>query len=213
MTEHESDDATAAAFSHEKAAAEALRPARRLLDAALARAIAALAHDLRNALGVVAMQVEVIAMRAGAATADGAAIAANAAIAADQIERLAELWNALIAFARGRTTSDLVVIVGEVAALVPLRPLTVVCPSVATVATDPLLTRAVLLEALVAALTMSAHPQFTVAVDQPGSTVNVGVGASHEIDATMEWVVQFNLVGGRVASTGDGFSLHFPPVA
>lgn len=195
------------------ATGDAPRASRELLDAALAHAIAGLAHDLRNALGVVSMQVEVIAVRAASASPDVAGIAANAAVAADHIERLAEMTNALIAFARGRTSSDLSVIVSEAAALVPLRHVSVSWSGVVTVDVDPVLTRAVALEVLVLALESRTPPTFRVATDLAGSTLEVNVGRRLVADESLEWVVQFRLAGGKIASTDDGLRLHFPPIA
>ena len=195
------------------ATGDAPRASRELLDAALAHAIAGLAHDLRNALGVVSMQVEVIAVRAASASPDVAGIAANAAVAADHIERLAEMTNALIAFARGRTSSDLAVIVSEAAALVPLRHVSVSWSGVVTVDVDPVLTRAVALEVLVLALESRTPPTFRVATDLAGSTLEVNVGRRLVADESLEWVVQFRLAGGKIASTDDGLRLHFPPIA
>ncbi len=204
---------TAAASPEGDAAAASSRASRALLDAALAHAIATLAHDLRNALGVVSMQVEVIAVRAASGQPDVAAIAASAAIASDHIERLAEMTNALIAFARGRTSSDLSVIVSEAAALVPLRPLSVSRPSVAAVGVDPTLTRAIALEVLVLALARHRAPGFAVSTDPDGATLEVVAGAPLVADEALEWVVQFRSVGGRIESTEDGLRLQFPPIA
>lgn len=213
MTESFADDVSAAASPSGDAAAASSRASRALLDAALAHAIATLAHDLRNALGVVSMQVEVIAVRAASEQPDVAAIAASAGIASDHIERLAEMTNALIAFARGRTSSDLSVIVTEAAALVPLRPVSVSRPSVAAVGVDPTLTRAVALEVLVLALASRRAPAFAVSTDPDGATLQVISGAPLVADAGLEWVVQFRSVGGRIDSTEDGLRLQFPPIA
>lgn len=206
-------DVPSAAPVDADATGDAPRASRELLDAALAHAIAGLAHDLRNALGVVSMQVEVIAVRAASASPDVAGIAANAAVAADHIERLAEMTNALIAFARGRTSSDLSVIVSEAAALVPLRHVSVSWSGVVTVDVDPVLTRAVALEVLVLALESRTPPTFRVATDLAGSTLEVNVGRRLVADESLEWVVQFRLAGGKIASTDDGLRLHFPPIA
>lgn len=206
-------DVPSAAPVDADATGDAPRASRELLDAALAHAIAGLAHDLRNALGVVSMQVEVIAVRAASASPDVAGIAANAAVAADHIERLAEMTNALIAFARGRTSSDLAVIVSEAAALVPLRHVSVSWSGVVTVDVDPVLTRAVALEVLVLALESRTPPTFRVATDLAGSTLEVNVGRRLVADESLEWVVQFRLAGGKIASTDDGLRLHFPPIA
>jgi signal transduction histidine kinase len=184
-----------------------------LLDAAVARVITALAHDLRNSLGVVSMQVEAIAVRAGAPISDLARIQDHAGVASDHIERLAEMMNALIAFARGRTSSDLAVIVGEAAALVPLRPITVSSPSVAAVGLDPLLVRAVALEVLVLALESESPPGFVVSSDSAGSTITLSSGRPLLVDTTLEWVVQFLGAGGRIHPTEDGLRLQFPPIA
>lgn len=206
-------DVPSAAPVDADATGDAPRASRELLDAALAHAIAGLAHDLRNALGVVSMQVEVIAVRAASASPDVAGIAANAAVAADHIERLAEMTNALIAFARGRTSSDLSVIVSEAAALVPLRHVSVSWSGVVTVDVDPVLTRAVALEVLVLALESRTPPTFRVATDLAGSTLEVNAGQRLVADESLEWVVQFRLAGGKIASTDDGLRLHFPPIA
>ena len=186
---------------------------RQLLDAALARAIAALAHDLRNSLGVVSMQVEAIAARASVPTGDLRAIHGHAGVAGEHIERLADMTNALIAFARGRTSSDLAVIVGEAAALVPLRPISVEKPTVAAVAVDPLLTRAVTLEVLILALASPAAPAFRILAGPTGGTVEVSAGGPIAPDESLEWVVQFRKLGGRLDATGDGLRLRFPPIA
>ncbi len=204
---------SAAASSPGDAAAASSRVSRALLDAALARAITALAHDLRNALGVVSMQVEVIAVRAASPTPDVAAIASSASVASDHIERLAAMTNALIAFARGRTSSDLAVIVTEVAALVPMRSLSVAVPQVVAVDVDPSLTRTIALEVLILALASRAAPAFSVMPHADGATLDVVTGALLAVDESMEWVVQFRSVGGRIESTGDGMRLQFPPIA
>lgn len=206
-------DVPPAASTDAAVASGAPRTSRELLDAALAHAIAGLAHDVRNALGVVSMQVEVIAVRAASASPDVAGIAANAAVAADHIERLAEMTNALIAFARGRTSSDLSVIVSEAAALVPLRHVSVSRSGAVTVDVDPVLTRAVTLEVLVLALESRTPPTFRVATDVAGSTLEVHAGQQLVADESLEWVVQFRLAGGKIASTDDGLRLHFPPIA
>jgi len=206
------DGAAAISFSRETAAASS-RVARSLLDAALAHAITALAHDLRNALGVVSMQVEVIAVRTASAHPDVPAIAASAGIASDHIERLAEMLSALIAFARGRASSDLAVIVAEAVMLVPLRQIQVSAPTAVSVGVDPSLTRAVVLEVLVIALTSRGLPTLAVMSESGGATLQLGTGAPVVVDAAMEWVVQFRNVGGRIDSTGDGLRLQFPPIA
>ena len=213
MTETVSFDAAAAAPPHGDAAAESSRGARQLLDAAVTRTIAALAHDLRNALGVVSMQVEAIAVRAGAPAPDLPAIAGHASVAADHIERLAAMTNALIDFARGRPTSDLSVIVAEAVALVPMRAITVTSPPVASVGLDSLLTRAVTLELLAFALRSPAALAFRVATEEDGTTVEVATGQPCVHDETVEWVVQFIAVGGRIEPTADGIRLRFPPIA
>lgn len=214
MTEIPSRDARAAALSPEAAAAASSRVARQLLDAAVARAIASLAHDLRNSLGVVSMQVEAIAVRSASTLSDMKAIHGHANVASDHIERLAAMTNALIAFARGRTSSDLAVIVGEAVALVPLRPVSVLHPSAAPVGVDPLLTRAVALEVLVLVLVLGSltAPAFVVGTGPAGSTLNVSSGGPLVVDDALEWVVQFRKVGGRIDSTADGLRLLFPPI-
>ncbi len=179
----------------------------------MARAIATLAHDLRNSLGVVSMQVEAIAVRSASATPDLAKIQAHASVAADHIERLADMTNALIAFARGRTSSDLSVIVAEAAALVPLRPVNISKPLVAAVGLDPMLVRAVALEVLVLALGSPAAPSFSVTTNSAGSTLTVVSGEPLIANDALEWVVQFQRVGGRIDSTEDGMRLQFPPIA
>ena len=168
MTDIPTREFAAAAPSPEDAAAASSRAARRLLDAAVARTITTLAHDLRNSLGVVSMQVEAIAARSASPTPDLARIQGHAGVASDHIERLADMTNALIAFARGRATSDLVVIVSEAVALVPMRVLTVEKPSAASVGLDPLLVRAVALEVLVLALGCDSPPCFQVLTDVSG---------------------------------------------
>ena len=159
------------------------------------------------------MQVEAIAVRASSKAADIGAIQAHANVASDHIERLAEMTNALIAFARGRTSSDLAVIVKEAAALLPMREVSVRCPGIASVSLDPLLTRAVTLELLVLALGNPAVPDFVVGCDQAGSSVEVNAGAHLRADESLEWVVQFRKAGGRIIPTGDGLRLQFPPIA
>ncbi|HYW51755.1 MAG TPA: hypothetical protein VE861_14165 [Gemmatimonadaceae bacterium] len=206
------DDAAAAARGGDAAAASS-RAARELLDAALAHTIATLAHDLRNALGVVSMQVEVIAVRAAAAAPDVAGIAANASVAAEHIERLADMTNAMIAFAKGRTSSDLSVIIAEAAALVPLRQISVSRVAGATVDVDPVLTRAVALEVLILTLDQRAAPEFLITTDPGGSTLRVVAGVPLVADEALEWVVQFRNAGGRIDSTEDGLRLQFPPIA
>jgi hypothetical protein len=214
VTDPASHQITAAALpTGDAAAALSGRTARQLLDAAVARTIAALAHDLRNSLGVVSMQVEAIAVRAAAPLMDLSAIQGHAAVAADHIERLADMTNALIAFARGRTSSDLSVIMAEAAALVPLRPVLVVKPSVATVGMDAMLTRAVALEVLVLALGQAAAPTFTVTAGTRGATLDVTSGAPLTADDALEWVVQFIALGGTITTTEDGIRLLFPPIA
>ena len=204
---------SAAASSPRDAAAASSRVSRALLDAALARAITALAHDLRNALGVVSMQVELIAVRAASRTPDVAAIASSATVASEHIERLAAMTNALIAFARGRTSSDLAGIVTEVAALVPMRSLHVAVPEVVLVDVDPVLSRTIALEVLIVALASSAAPAFSVIPHADGATLEVVTGTRLAVDESMEWVVQFRRLGGRIESTEDGMRLQFPPIA
>jgi signal transduction histidine kinase len=213
VTELPSRGFAAAAPSSEDAAAASSRAARQLLDAAVARAITALAHDLRNALGVVSMQVEAIAVRSASPTGDLGRINGHANVAAEHIERLADMTNALIAFARGRTSSDLSVIVADAAALVPMRSVTVVTPTVATVDVDPLLARAAALELLILALGTPTVPVFTVATDPAGSTVSLAAGQPLPVDDAMEWVVQFTRAGGCITPTEDGLRLQFPPIA
>ncbi len=203
----------AVAPSNEDATAASSGACRQLLDAAVARVIAALAHDLRNSLGVVSMQVEAIAVRVGSPVTELGKIAGHASVASDHIEKLAEMLNALIAFAKGRTSSDLSVIIAEAAALVPLRPLTVSTPLVAVVGVDPLLVRAVALEVLVLALARPAAPDFRVTSTLAGSTLAVISEGPLVPDVALEWVVQFQAVGGRLDSTPDGLRLHFPPIA
>ncbi|MBC7840680.1 MAG: hypothetical protein H7099_00110 [Gemmatimonadaceae bacterium] len=213
MTDIPTREFAAATLSVEDAAAASSRASRQLLDAAVARAIATLAHDLRNSLGVVSMQVEAIAVRSASKTPDVAAILSHANVASEHIERLAEMTNSLIAFARGRTSSDLSVIVSEAAALVPLRPVSVSNPVVAAVGLDPMLTRAVALEVLMLALGSPKAPVFVVSAAETGSTLAVVSGYRLEPDATLEWVVQFQKVGGRISPTEDGLRLLFPPIS
>jgi hypothetical protein len=123
------------------------------------------------------------------------------------------MTNALIAFARGRTSSDLAVIVTEVAALVPMRPLRVAVPQVVAVDVDPSLTRAVALEVLVLALASRAAPTLAVMPHPDGATLQVVTGSPLPADESMEWVVQFRRLGGRIESTEDGMRLQFPPIA
>jgi signal transduction histidine kinase len=203
----------AAVSSSEEAAAASSRASRQLLDSVVARTIAILAHDVRNSLGVVSMQVEAIAVRAASKTADMPAIQAHANVASDHIERLAEMTNALIAFARGRMSSDLAVIVKEAAALLPMREVTVECPGLASVSIDPLLTRAVTLELLVLALGNPAVPSFVVSCDEAGSSLEVNAGVRLYASDALEWVVQFRKAGGRITPTEDGLRLQFPPIA
>jgi signal transduction histidine kinase len=213
LTEIPTREFAAVAPSSEAATAASSGAPRRLLDAAVARVITALAHDLRNSLGVVSMQVEAIAVRAIAPISDIERIHGHAGVASDHIERLAGMMNALIAFARGRTSSDLAVIVAEAAALVPLRPVTVSSPSVAAVGLDPLLVRAVALEVLVLALESNSPPGFVVSSDSAGSTISLNSGGPLLVNATLEWVVQFRSAGGRIQPTEDGLRLQFPPIA
>ena len=213
MTDIPTREFAAAALSREDAAAASSRAARRLLDAAVSRAITTLAHDLRNSLGVVSMQIEAIAVRAASATPDLAKIQAHAGVASDHIERLADTTNALIAFARGRTSSDLSVIMAEAAALVPLRRVTVSAPSVAAVGLDSLLVRAVALEVLVLALLRDTVPTIAVTSTSAGSTVVVTSGVPLVAEDALEWVVQFRQVGGLLDCTEDGLRLQFPPIA
>ena len=211
MTDAPTPESAAAAPSAGDAAAASSRAARTLLDAAVARAITVLAHDLRNSLGVVSMQVEAVAVRSASATPDLAAILAHANVASDNIERLAAMTNALIAFASGRRTSDLAVIVGEAAELVPLRAVSVSNPVAAESGLDPLLARAVALEVLVLALGSPTAPTFTVRTSDAGSTLQLDSGYPLQADEDLEWVVQFRKVGGRISSTEDGLRLLFPP--
>lgn len=183
-----------------------------MLDAALARTIAVLAHDLRNSLGVVAMQVEAIAVRADAVTPDLPAIRGHAHVASEHLEKLAEMTNSLISFARGSTSSDLAEIIAEAAAIVPLRPVSVSKPYMAVVGLDPLVTRAVALEVLILALTTSGAPAFSVSSDPTGSSLDVHAGQPLVPDTTVEWVVQFEKLGGRMQPTADGIRLQFPPI-
>ncbi len=212
MTEISTELSAAVAPPMEDAAAASSRAARQLLDAAVAHTIATLAHDLRNSLGVVSMQVEAIAVRAAAATPDLSAIKGHADAASEHIERLADMTNALIAFARGRTSSDLSVIVAEAAALVPLRRVTVSMPSLAAVGLNPMLTRAIALEVLVMALGSPAAPSFTVGSTEAGSTLSVHAARPLVLDEALEWVVQFRSVGGQIDTTDDGLRLQFPPL-
>ena len=184
--------------------------ARSLLDAAVSRSIVALAHDLRNALGVVSMQVEAIAARTGAAAPDVAAIRGHAETAGNQIERLADMTNALIAFARGRTTSDLVIIVGGAVALVPLRAIAFRAPPQAAAGVDPALARAVVLEALILVLQQRQPPEIEVVNDSDRAHVHLRTGATVTVDDAVEWVVQFRRAGGHIDPTDDGLRLQFP---
>jgi signal transduction histidine kinase len=213
VTEIPTREFSAVALSPEVAAAASSRTARQLLDAAVSHAIAALAHDLRNSLGIVSMQVEAVAVRVTSTTPDLEAIRSHANVASEHIERLAEMMNALIAFARGRASSDLAVIVDEAATLVPLRAISVANSSVATVGLDSCLTRAVVLEVLVLALGCPAAPTFAVTADEAGSTLDVSTDRSLRPDEALEWVVQFHALGGQLTSTEDGLRLLFPPIA
>jgi signal transduction histidine kinase len=213
MTDLSAEHRAAAAAPIGDAAAAPSRDARRLLDAAVAHTIATLAHDLRNSLGVVSMQVEAIAVRAMAEKPDMPAIRGHADTASEHIERLADMTNALIAFARGRTSSDLAVIVAEAAALVPLRRITLSMPSLAAVGLDSMLTRAIALEVLVLALAAPSVPTFVVDSSEAGSTLSVNTDRPLVPDETLEWVVQFRSVGGQIDATDDGLRLQFPPIS
>ena len=179
----------------------------------MARVITALAHDQRNALGVVSMQVEAIAARAASPSPDLVRIQSHASVASDHIERLADMTNALIAFARGRASSDLTLIMSEAAMLVPLRAITVNSPSAVQVGLDAQLVRAVALEVLMLALGRDTAPVFTVLTGPSGASVSVQSGAPLPVDPALEGVVQFGMVGGQIASTEDGLRLQFPPIA
>jgi signal transduction histidine kinase len=208
-------DVSAAVSSPEDAAAvpSGSGGTRALLDAAVARTIAVLAHELRNALGVVSMQVEAIAARSASPAPDLTKIQAHAGVASDHIERLADMTNALIAFARGRNSSDLAVMVGEAAALMPMRAVAVTRPALAPLTLDSHLTRTAILEVLVLAIAHPTAPSFAVGTGQAGSTVNVSVGAPLVVDEALEWVVQFQKAGGHITATEDGLRLQFPPIA
>jgi signal transduction histidine kinase len=92
-----------------------------LLDAAFRRAVTVLAHDLRNTVGALALQVEAVGASAGRQPLDAAAVTRHADAAGTSIEGMAETLEALLAFARGRVTSDLGVVARELARLAPLR--------------------------------------------------------------------------------------------
>jgi signal transduction histidine kinase len=187
--------------------------ARRLLDRAVMRAITALAHDIRNALGIVSMQVEAIAMRASGATPDLAKITGHADAAADQMEQVAHMVSALLSFARGRRTSDLTVLVTEAAALVPLRPITLEMPETAAVGIDPVLARAVVIEALLIGLESKQPLEMSVVHSPAGSTLHVTMDPALTPNSALEWVVQFREAGGHLAPIDAGLRLAFPPLA
>lgn len=215
MTDIPTRELSAAVSSPEDAAAVSSGSVntRALLDAAVARTIAVLAHEVRNALGVVSMQVEAISARVASQAPDLVKIQAHAGVASEHIERLADMTNSLIAFARGRNSSDLAVMVGEAAALMPMRAVAVFRPTLAPFSLDSHLTRTAILEVLVLAIAHPSPPSFVVGSDQAGSTVNVSVGAPLVVDEALEWVVQFQKAGGRITPTEDGLCLQFPPIA
>jgi signal transduction histidine kinase len=214
VTDSTDPSGSGAGFSVDDSAALRTADARHLLDVAVSRSISVLAHDMRNSIGVVSMQVEAISMRAQVTVVDAEAIQQHADAAAEHIENLADMMNALIAFARGRASSDLSVIFAEVADLVPLRPVLVVKPDIAPVAMDPLLTRAVALEVLNLALGSIAAPTFAIqSTPGSGAVLDVTTGTVLPVDDAVEWVVQFRRAGGQIASTDDGLTLTFPPTA
>jgi signal transduction histidine kinase len=89
-----------------------------LWPAALQRALARAAHDVKDALNGVSVNLEVIRSRASRADAPASAVAPFAEAAAQQLERLAALLDAVLALGRSeRGPADVGVTLRRVAAL------------------------------------------------------------------------------------------------
>ena len=86
--------------------------------AALQRALGRAAHDVKDALNGVSVNLEVVRSRAGRADAPASAVAPFADAAAQQLERLTSLLDAVLALGRSeRTPADVGITLNRIAAL------------------------------------------------------------------------------------------------
>lgn len=205
-------DVTAAAPGS-GAAAVTLGPQapRRLLDAAVARALPIVAHDLRNGLGIVGVQVEALQLRAFGARVDEAAARRHADAAAHAVEQLAAQLDALGAFARA-DEGDLGQLAGELAALFPMRHVGVEggaspCPAPAL---PGALVRAAALELFLHALDAAGPWTLAVRGDAAGPSLVVGAGRPLALPAGAEWLVQVEGAGARVIPVEGALVLTCP---
>lgn len=86
--------------------------------AALQRALGRAAHDVKDALNGVSVNLEVVRSRAGRANAPASAVAPFADAAAQQLERLTSLLDAVLALGRSeRAPADVSITLNRIAAL------------------------------------------------------------------------------------------------
>jgi signal transduction histidine kinase len=205
-------DVTAAAPGSGAAAATlGSQPARRLLDAAVAHALPIVAHDLRNGLGIVGVQVEAMQLRAFGARVDEVAARGHGDAAAHAVEQLAAQLDALGAFARA-DEGDLAQLAGEMAALFPLRHVVVeggAAPCPVPALAVPLL-RAAALELLLLALDAAGPWRIAVRRDAGASVLVVAAGRPLALPVGAEWLVQVEGAGARVVSVEGALVLTCP---
>lgn len=205
-------DATAAVPAPGAAAAPVdTHDARRLLDAAVARALPIVMHDLRNGLGIVGVQVEALQLRAFGARADEMAARRHGDAAANAVEQLAAQLDALGAFARA-DEGDPAQLAHELAALFPLRQVVVhggAVPSRGSALPVALL-RAATLDMLLHAL--DAAGPWTIAIRAAGdeAAVEVRAGRPLALPAGAEWLLQVKVAGARVDSLDGALVLTCP---
>lgn len=215
MTEATRSGAPAAAVPERGAAAASLggdATYRALLDATVARALPVVAHDLRNGLGIVGVQVEALQLRAFAPQADVEAARRHGDAAAAAVERLATQLDALGAWARA-DEAPLATVAQEAAALVPTRHVACDCagaPDALLPLPAPLL-RVAVLELLLHALDAAGPWTLRVAGDPTrAAALAVVAGRPLAMPAAAEWLVQVERAGATVRPVDGALVLTGP---
>ena len=175
------------------------------------------AHDLRNALNAVAVNLEVVRGRS-ARGAEAAAIAPFAATASSQLEMASAATEALLGFARAEAEpADVSAIVGRLARLLSVRGEIVVPERAADATTTATSAPADLVRAVVARSVLSAV--------QTGGAAPCEIGVGDGIflrvtggDASVpsldpELVALASVWGVRATVRGRSLELSFPPVS
>lgn len=173
------------------------------------------AHDLRNALNAVAVNLEVVRGRS-ARGADASAIAPFAATASAQLEVAAAATEALLGLARPEPEpADVGSIVGRVARLLAVRGQGAVdakfaMPPGAATSAPADLARAVVARSVLSALQSAGTAACEISVSG-GILLRVTGGEASALSLDPELVALAAVWGVRIATRGHALELSFPP--